>query len=361
MIHRMFCSIIGFALFLCLGCTSEMREQLAGTSYAFGKAGKVAVLADNSIWDQAPGDTLEFYYASAFPILPQPEPLVDLQHQTFDDLIQDPVRKQLRSFLILVNLSDRESRVTEMAINDMGEETLSNGFKSNDYQLKVGKNKWAENQLLLYIIGKNESGLIDGIKASLPNFTKRLFEFDKLQYEANLFQGGHNEEIEEKLKSYYQINMPIPERFNIGIDKKPFLWVQDITAKFTNGLIFYKEAYQDEKQFSEPNMIMLRDSLTKKNIRGSKEGTFVKINNVDLPTFHYPREIDGKYAAELRGIWTMENDFMGGAFVSFLIHDPTRNQVIFVDVFVHGPGSTKREAMKELIYLVEELKLAISN
>ena len=342
---------------LAVSCSSELGESLAGKKYAFGKAGKVAVLADASIWDRAPGDTLRYYYESAFPILPQPEPLFDLQHQTFDNLIQDPIRKQLRSYLVLVNFSDKESLITKLASTDMTVAKLAAGFNDKDYQLKIGKNKWAENQLVLYIIGKNESGLIDGIKASLPGFSKRLFEFDKLQYEASLFQGGHSDEIEGKLKSYYNINMSVPERFLIGIDKKPFLWVQYITSHFTNGLIFYSAPYKDKDQFSEDRLIALRDSLTKAHIHGSTSDMYMKINNVDLPTFHYSREIQGNYASELRGIWEMENDFMGGAFTTFLIHDPKRDQVVFVDAFVYGPGQKKREAMKQLTYLIEELEI----
>ena len=334
-----------------------MKQKLEGKKYAFGKAGKVAVLMDDANWSSTVGDTMRYYYESAFPILPQPEPLFDLQHQTYDKLVADPMRMQLRTFVLAVNLMDEDSKITAMAIEDLGSAELANGFNNVDYQLKVGKNKWAENQLVLYVIGKNESGLIDGIKASLPNFTKRLYDFDKNQYEVSLFLGGHDLEIEKKLSSYYNLDMQIPERYQIGIDKKPFLWIQDITPKYTNGLIFYTQPYVDKEQFSEERMIALRDSLTKANIEGPTKDSYMEINRMDLPTFYYPREIDGNYTTELRGIWEMTNEFMGGAFATFLIHDPKRNNAVFVDAFVYGPGQKKREAMKQLIYLIEELKI----
>ena len=337
---------------LVVGCKSDIANKVSGTKYAFGKAGKVAVLTDDTNWESPPGDTMRYYYGSAFPILPQPEPLFDLQHQTFDNLVQDPIRKQLRSYIVLANLSQKSSPITRMVEEDLGEK-LYTDFKDKNYQFQIGKNKWAQNQLILYIIGKNESGLIDGIKASLSTFTKRLHDFDKIQYEANLFIAGHKVAIENKLKDYYGISMNVPDRYQIGIDKKPFLWLQDISPKITNGLFFYTLPYKNQEQFSEENMIALRDSLTRRNITSSTKGSYMKINNVDLPTFYYQREINGNYATELRGIWDMQNEFMGGAFTSFLIHLPQQDRVLFVDGFVFGPGQKKREPMKQLIYLME--------
>ena len=343
--------------FMLVSCQGSIGERLSGTPFAFGKAGKLAVLADPEVWDGNPGDTLRFYYEAAFPILPQPEPLFDLQPHTPDDLIQDPIKKQLRSFLILANMSASESPTTKIVKDDMSTIDLEGGYGDNDYQFKVGQNKWAQNQLVLYIIARNESGLIDGIKAGLPTFSKRLYEFDKIQYEANLFLGGHNVGIENKLKAYYGIDMAIPDRYAIGIDEQPFLWLQDVSVQVTSGLLFYKMPYTDKSLFSEEQLIVLRDSLTKRNISSNTPKSYMMINNIDLPTFYYSREIDGKYAAELRGIWEMKNEFMGGAFASFLIHHPARDEVFFVDGFVYGPGHDKREPMKQLIYLIENIKL----
>ncbi len=357
MIRRFVEITLVLSVLLVLSCQGSIGERLAGKQFAFGKAGKIAVLADTHIWDQHPGDTMQYYYGSAFPILPQPEPLFDLQHHTFEDLIQNPIRKQLRSYVILANMSDTESPVTKTVEEDLGNMSITSGYAEKDYQFRAGMNKWAENQLVLYIIGKNESGLIDGIKASLPTFSKRLYDFDKIQYEANLFLSGHSVTIENKLNDEYGIEMNIPDRFQIGIDKKPFLWLQDITPKITSGIIFYHLPYKDRTIFSEEHMIALRDSLTKANISSTTPKSYMEINNVDLPTFYYSRDINGNYTNELRGIWDMKNEFMGGAFATFLIHNSIRNEVLFVDVFVYGPGHTKREAMKQLIYLVEDISL----
>ena len=40
----------------------------------------------------------------------------------------------------------------------------------------------------------------------------------------------------------------------------------------------------------------------------------MKSNTVDLPVYEYAYQLNGSYTKELRGIWEMENDFMGGPF-----------------------------------------------
>ena len=76
------------------------------------------------------------------------------------------------------------------------------------------------------------------------------------------------------------------------------------------------------------------------------------INDDDLPVFDYTYDIDGKYTREIRGVWEMVNDFMGGPFASYAILNETNNEVIFVDTFIYAPGKEKRNMMQELEYIV---------
>jgi len=58
--------------------------------------------------------------------------------------------------------------------------------------------------------------------------------------------------------------------------------------------------------------------------------------------------LDNYYTLEARGIWEIVNDFMAGPFMSYLIHNPETNELLFVDGFVYAPGETKRDVMQEL-------------
>lgn len=62
------------------------------------------------------------------------------------------------------------------------------------------------------------------------------------------------------------------------------------------------------------------------------------------------REIsmNGLYAKELRGLWFIKGDFMGGPYVNYTFVDEKRNQVICIDGYVFAPKFDKREFLREL-------------
>ena len=56
--------------------------------------------------------------------------------------------------------------------------------------------------------------------------------------------------------------------------------------------------------------------------------------------------------AELRGFWDVENDFMGGPFVSYSTLDEATGRVLTIDGYVYSPKLDKRNFMREVEHLV---------
>lgn len=339
---------------LAIGC-KDVDMQLRRKPHAYGKAGKLYVLSDSTTYTHAVADTLDYYFGAAFPILPQPEPLFDLIHYDYKDLVDNVAKQHLRAYLILANMEDVQSPITKMVKKDIGEKEIQVGLSKADYLYKVGRDKWAVNQLLIYIIGRDESALIDGIKAGVAPLSKRLYAFDGEQYEVNLFHGGHQTGIESKIEEVYDVHLDVPKRFAVGVDDPPFLWLQDYIPDVTGGVMLYRLDYHDAQVFTPQGMMALRDSLTTQYVQGPSEGSYMYIDTATLPIFHYQTEVAGQYATELRGHWEMSVDFMGGAFISYVIMYPDQSEVLFIDAFVFGPGKDKREPMKQLDYLVRKV------
>jgi hypothetical protein len=79
-------------------------------------------------------------------------------------------------------------------------------------------------------------------------------------------------------------------------------------------------------------------------------------NVVDLPYFVEPMTLNNYYMIEGRGIWEMENDYMGGPAVSFLLHNPNTNELLFLDGFIYAPGQKKRFLMQQLEHVMRTVK-----
>ena len=70
--------------------------------------------------------------------------------------------------------------------------------------------------------------------------------------------------------------------------------------------------------------------------------------------------VDGHFVQEVRGLWQMENDMMGGPFVSYSQVDTINNRVIVAEGFVYLPNKKKRELIRMLEASLQTLKLPAS-
>jgi hypothetical protein len=55
-----------------------------------------------------------------------------------------------------------------------------------------------------------------------------------------------------------------------------------------------------------------------------------------------------KYAVKVDGLWRVENDFMGGPFVSYTFLDPKNNQVVTLFGYVYYPNHKKRDKLLQV-------------
>jgi hypothetical protein len=68
-------------------------------------------------------------------------------------------------------------------------------------------------------------------------------------------------------------------------------------------------------------------------------------------------EFDGHFALEVRGLWKMENDFMGGPFYSLTIVDEARGRLITVEGYAYAPYFDKRPYIREVEGVVRRSRL----
>jgi hypothetical protein len=63
------------------------------------------------------------------------------------------------------------------------------------------------------------------------------------------------------------------------------------------------------------------------------------------------------YMVEMRGLWKLENAFMGGPFISHTMLDEKNNRVITVEGFVYAPSLDKRNYVRELEAILQTLEV----
>lgn len=336
-------------------CSDEARESLKAVPTAFGKIGGVTVIADQELWDGPVGDTIRYYFSSAYLILPQPESMFDLSNYTVEDLNEAPVRKEMRNYLIVANLNDQSSPTTQLVLEDIGSEKARRAKEDKTYNTVIGKDKWARGQILIYQFGYSDDDLIQNVMRNFPAVAKRFNKEDEERLDATLFVAGENQKLMEEVTAEMGVNMRIPKDFFMAKNDDNVIWIRRESQKYSSNIMMKKMPYTDQSQLTKENIKSITDSLGK-YVSSQIDNTFIRVNDVDLPMFVDATTINNNYALAARGIWEMENDFMGGPFISYLIHNPEKNELLFVEGFIYAPGEKKRTYMQYLEYLISTIE-----
>ncbi|MEM9823476.1 MAG: DUF4837 family protein [Bacteroidota bacterium] len=339
-------------LLLCLSsCSEEVRDKLDAPKNAFGSSNQLCVIADQELWDSNIGDTLRYYFAAAYPILPQPEPFFDLKHFTPAEIAARPSRKELRSYLLIGDFNDVNSEAGKMIRKDIGQEKIRRAEEQKDYNIIVGKDKWAQGQLLIYLFAQRDQ-LIEVIQRNYPAVSKRIEKTNEGQFESTIYFGGENVDLKAKLKKQFDVDMRVPVDYFLAIQDESTIWMRKETDYLSSNIIVHKIPYTDQSQLTKQGLKGIRNAIGKKYISTEIEGTYMRTNDIDLPMLTQYINIGGHYTLEARGIWDIVNDFMGGPFVSYLIHNANTNELLFIDCFIHAPGKKKRDFVQHLEYIV---------
>jgi hypothetical protein len=60
---------------------------------------------------------------------------------------------------------------------------------------------------------------------------------------------------------------------------------------------------------------------------------------------------------EVRGLWDLENGFMGGPFISHSVYDAKRNRIITVDGYIYHPNLKKRVKLKQIEAIIYSMEI----
>jgi len=339
-----------------LACSSDMRNSLEPVDSAFGPANQVIVVADKDVWEGAVGDTFQYYFEAAYPILPQPEPLFDLIHFTPEDLKAEPIRKRKRTYVVLGAINDMESSTAQLLRADLGDQNIDRAAKEKTYNSTLGKNKWAHGQTIVYLFGNNDQELTKNIKDKFPAIAKRINTADEDVISSTTYARGVSKSLSDEVREKMRVEIDIPGDYVLAIHDENTMWLRSETDFLSSNILIHKLPYKDKSQFTQAGMKAIRDSLGRKYVSTEIENTYMRTNDVDLPMLTKVITLNDNYAMEARGIWDIVNDYMGGPFISYLIHNTEKNELLFVDGFVHAPGKKKRNYMQHLEQIFSTVK-----
>ena len=134
-----------------------------------------------------------------------------------------------------------------------------------------------------------------------------------------------------------------------------FFWAGTNAATGDQNFVIYTYPYTDKNTFTKEYFVHKRDSVMKINIPGAREGMYMMTDS--LMTDVRPISVQGEYALEVRGLWRIKGDFMGGPFVSHVRLDRANQQIVVSEIFVYSPDKMKRNLVRQMEASLYTLKL----
>jgi hypothetical protein len=335
----------------CINEAAPPREK--SPNYANGRVNQILVIADSSVWKSMPGDTFFYYFSAPYLLLPQPEPIFDIIHLTPEQLAKQTVKKEFRTILFLADMNDENSEVSALVKADVGEQKIEEVKKDKGYSTSIARDKWAKAQLLFYIYGFGEEKLAENIARNFPPIGRHINEEDMSIVKATAYQAGENYDLEAEVKAKFGLDLKIPGDFRKAIfnEKTNTLWLRRQSRDIEAGILIHKRPYKSKEQLTKAGIKAIRNEVGKL-VSTHIANTYMRINDEDLPLFVENLTINARYTVQAKGIWDIVNDFMGGPFVSHLMVDPDKGELVFVDGFVYAPAEEKRNFMQEMEVII---------
>lgn len=318
---------------------------------ALGVPNQLTVICDQELWQTDMGDSMSYYLESVYPVLPRPEPLFDLKTFTPFDIRIEELRRELRTYLVCASAEDTTSETYKLVNLHMGQ-----NVDWSKVQLKQSRDKWSRGQILLYFTAPSDSALAAALSKYMPAITEKVAQHDRKPITDKAYLKGINERMGMQLDSVFDIKFKVPGDYVIATSDENFSWLRKDFEDMTINILLAELPYKSQDQVSAQYLKEVRDSIGKAYVESNTPGSYMVINDRNLPMYTFQKDVSDKYALQARGIWEMTDDFMGGPFVSYLIVRPQRKTLLFIDAFVLAPGREKRNLMQELEAVIESTR-----
>lgn len=150
-----------------------------------------------------------------------------------------------------------------------------------------------------------------------------------------------------RAQQVFGINIHVPKGLTNVTEHQNFYWATNNASRGRQDIVIYQFPYTTEKVFEKDSLISIRNKELGKYIKGSFDSEMTTATRVYSPDYR-TMELDGIFRAELRGLWEMSTDMMGGPFVMHAFVNDNTGMVVVVEVYVYAPEMNKRNLMRNL-------------
>lgn len=330
--NKLFIIILGAICSLSFLSTCTTNDNSLFTTTVGGNAYDVMVVGDPAVWSDTAGRHLFAILDEDMPGLPQSEPLFNILFLSTNDFttIVKPTRNII--FYKIDSLQYTQGK------------------------LNFEKDRWARTQAIVNISAPNQEEMIRILnkkKAAMVDF----FVDSECERSLLYFNKYRNMDGAKLAKDKLGIQISLPNYIDKSKTGDNFIWFSNGSIDTRMDIIAYRTPYLGEKDFTLERIIEKRDSITKIQIPGPSEGSYMCTETEIIPPVARQIRYKGKKCTEVRGLWRTEGEFMGGPFVSRTFIDSLHNETVTIEAFVYAPEHKKRNKIRQVEAVLHSLEI----
>lgn len=313
--------VLKCVVFLGLVMTLASCRGKLMTPTSSGRPYEVMVVVDDKLWQRPAGRALFDVLDTDIPGLPQPE-------RSFHISQTDPKRfnQVLNIFRSIIVVEIDKTQYTQT-------------------KMRYARDVYARPQVVLTIQSPSE----EEFATYVTKHTQVIIDFlvkMEMNRLINDLEEKHSPVVSQLAGEIFGCEFWAPNEIKSYKKGQNFFWTSSDGSSSLVNICMYSYPYEGPHTFHKAYVLAKRDSVMKVNIPGAKPTMYMATDT--LCTEVKPIVVKGQYAMEIRGLWQMENDGMGGPFVSHSRVDTLNNRVVVVEGFVYAPEKMKRGLIRRL-------------
>jgi hypothetical protein len=292
-----------------------------------GKINSISVVIDDKLWNGVIGDSIRNKFAKPVEGLPKEEPLFDI-NQYPTHLLEGFMTKSRTIIVIKI---------------------------TNNNIFEIKKDKYATPQNVFHIFGKSVSDILEILENHTPQMLQiieagEITEHQRLLNDSILNPKG--------IQKQFQIVLKVPNSYSNVVKEANFIWLKKEFISGSNSLLISQLPLSAiENNLDEYSRILqLQDSIGALYVKGIEPSSTMYIDQ-SYPVYFLKTKMDGKIAYTTKGTWRLKDSFMFGPFVNYMILDPSKNRILFLEGFSYSPSKDKRDFMHELESIIQGVKM----
>lgn len=295
-----------------------------------GKPGEVVLVIDGEQWNNSVGEAYRKQLSAEHPGLPQLEPMFDLVNIPYSAF--SSIFKTHRNLVMV---------------------TIDKKYK--EPKILIQKNIWAKPQTVIHVLAENDSVMTRLVKEKGSIIVDKLINAEINRHAKNNMKYKH-EGLNKIIHDKFNIKMMVPTGYQLNIDTTNFMWISYESRQIMQGVLIFQFQSEENIKLTTPYLVHYINEFKEKFVPGENRNSHMRVEPQYQP-FRREIKLQEDKAVELRGLWSVEGDFMGGPFIALAVKDEKTNIVTVAEAFVYAPQFDKRDYLREVEAVVRSLKL----